>query len=73
MVISTGVILDAGKAAVFTKNLDFSLARRYQLQPHLGNANSTSNRLGLAPPPVSLLLKSLIFLNGGMLLNLFTG
>jgi hypothetical protein len=64
---SIGATVDAGSAAAFTRNLAFwRVSLSTPTAP--GNANSTSNRLGLAPPPVNLLLKSVIFLSGGGLL-----
>ena len=64
--ISIGVILEAGSAAAFTKNLDFSFTS-LAMPRFSGKASSTSNRLGLAPPPTSLLLKPVIVLSGGLL------
>ena len=64
--ISIGVILEAGSAAALTKNLDLSFTS-LSIDIESGKASSTSNRFGLAPPPVNLLLKSVIFLNGGLL------
>jgi hypothetical protein len=60
---SIGAIVDAGSAAALTKNLDFCKTS-FSIATACGNANSTSKRFGLAPPPVNLLLKSLIFLKG---------
>jgi hypothetical protein len=63
------VILDAGKEAALHKNLKVSAS---WLSPVLqvfvpaatGNEGiSTSNRFGLAPPPVSFDLKALIVLS----------
>ena len=56
---SIGAIVDAGNAAALTRNLDFCKTS-LSIATALGNANSTSNRFGLAPPPDNLLLKSLI-------------
>ena len=63
--ISTGAMVDEGRAAALTKNLDFCKTS-FSLtgETDVGNAKTTSNKLGLAPPPVNLDLKSLIFLNG---------
>jgi len=61
--ISTGAIVEAGSAAALTKNLDFCKTS-FAIATASGNANSTSKRFGLAPPPDNLLLKSLIFLKG---------
>ena len=59
-------MLDAGSAAAFTKNLDFSLTS-LSIANCSGNAISTSNRLGLVPPPANLLLNPVMVLSGGLL------
>ena len=58
--ISTGAIVEEGRAAALTKNLDFCKTS-FSLTgaTDVGNAKTTSKRLGLAPPPVNLDLKSL--------------
>ena len=65
--ISTGAIVEAGSAAALTKNLDFC-KMSFAIATASGNANYTSKRFGLAPPPDNLLLKSLIFLSGILLI-----
>ena len=63
---SIGATLDAGSAADLTKNLALL---RISFIPSTataaGKASSTSKRFERAPPPVYLLLKSVIFLSGG--------
>jgi hypothetical protein len=62
--VQLGPIVDAGRAAVLIKNLDLSRTL-LSVGAESGNDNTTSKRLARAPPPVSLLLKSVIFLKGG--------
>jgi hypothetical protein len=56
--------VDAGRAAALTKSL--ILSRVFvSVEADAGKDNTTSKRFARAPPPESLLLKSVIFLKGG--------
>ena len=65
-------MFEAGKFAALTKNL--ALSRTSELAGAiLGMFSTTSNRLLHAPPPIKLLFKSVIFLNGGGLICCLVG
>ena len=63
---SIGATLDAGRFAALTQNLAlFKMSFKPSTFTAGGKASSHSNRFERAPPPLNLLLKSVIFLNGG--------
>ena len=60
-------MFDAGRLAPLTRNLDLSRTTESGAAAS-GNVRITSKRLARAPPPVNLLLKSVIFLKEGGLI-----
>jgi hypothetical protein len=63
---SIGAIVDAGRFAALTrKRALLRISFRPSTFTVLGKESSHSNRFERAPPPDSLLLKSVIFLSGG--------